>query len=67
MRAKEREVDRLLTKLEGIACTTSQHVLVLVLPDWLARVVRLAGYRIGQQNYCKDGLFWHKITVRGVQ
>jgi len=67
MRARERAVDRVLTKLEGIARVTRGKTLVmLVLPDWLARVVYLAGYQIGEAHHCKGGIFWHSICVRGV-
>ena len=68
MRAKEREVDRVLTKLEGIACVTRGKTLVMmVLSDWLARVVLLAGYQVGEAHHCKGGIFWHSIRVRGAR
>ena len=57
LRDKERQLDRLLTKLE----TLGQNFAMLVLSSWLVEALRHAGYRVGQRHHCKDGIYWYYI------
>ena len=60
LRDKERQLDRLLTKLE----TVERSGVELVLPEWMVRSLRHAGYKVGRRNHCRDGIYWWAVRWR---
>jgi hypothetical protein len=61
MRAKERMVDRILTKLETMKHAGEENGTLMVLPDWMADLIDKVGFRVGRRHHCKEGLWWYWI------
>jgi hypothetical protein len=56
--ATQRELDKLLTKLE-----TTPLPLQLVLGAVMVHCLGAAGYSVTTRNHCKDGVYWYTITI----
>jgi hypothetical protein len=60
MCSREREINRILTKLE----TSPVKRIRMVLPGWIADLLQKMGYRVGRDNHCKAGVYWYNVSWR---
>lgn len=63
MKDKERQLDRVLTKIEKLE-TLGENSVMIVLPGWMVLAISAAGYAVGQCHHCRQGIWWYTVSWR---